>query len=219
MRSPEPQINAKFLLNLYQRHNQEAVSLLLIIMFINYITLMLINMVAGLVLLADFVYRGLDGTNPKRWIPGFGMTGAIALITGLHMTLTWPVTGVFNIAYGETTLLFGVLFIATSVALAMSWDLYSITLYAFFVGLTSILIGIRIINLDLTQLPPISGIGFILTGLGGVLAAPSFIYFKTNRAWRTAGAIVLLLAALIWAFTGYKAYWVHLEQYLQWQPQ
>ena len=57
-------------------------------MFINYITLMLINMVAGLVLLADFVYRGLDGANLKRWIPGFGLVGAIALVTGLHMMWT-----------------------------------------------------------------------------------------------------------------------------------
>jgi putative membrane protein len=135
-----------------------------------------------------------------------------------HRSPYEPVTGAFNIAYGETTLLFGVLFIATSVALAMSWDLYSITLYAFFVGLTSILIGIRIINLDLTRRPLISGIGFILTGLGGVLAAPSFIYFKTNQVWRTAGAIVLLLAALIWAFTGYMAYWGHLEGFSNWQP-
>ena len=69
-------------------------------MFIDYITLMLINMVAGLVLLADFVYRGLDGANPKRWIPGFGLVGAIALVTGLHMTLTWPVPGSFNISFG-----------------------------------------------------------------------------------------------------------------------
>ncbi|MGF1518983.1 MAG: hypothetical protein ACFCVB_14450 [Nodosilinea sp.] len=35
-------------------------------MLIDYITLMLINMVAGLLLLADFVYRGLDGA---IWIP------------------------------------------------------------------------------------------------------------------------------------------------------
>jgi putative membrane protein len=58
-------------------------------MFIDYITLMLINMVAELVLLADFVYRGLDGANLKRWLPGFGLVGAIAP-TSLHMTLTSP---------------------------------------------------------------------------------------------------------------------------------
>lgn len=187
-------------------------------MFIDYITLMLINMTAGLVLLADFVYRGLDGANLKRWIPGFGMTGAIALATGLHMTWTWPVTGSFNIAFGETTVLFGILFITTSIAIAMSWDLWTVTVYAFFAGLTSILIGVRLINLDMTSRPIVSGIGFILTGLGGVLAAPTLVYLRTNKAWRTVGAIALILAAIIWAFTGYMAYWGHLEGFGNWQP-
>ncbi len=45
-------------------------------MFIDYITLMLINMVAGLFLLADYVYRGIDSYNQRQWIPGFGITGA-----------------------------------------------------------------------------------------------------------------------------------------------
>jgi putative membrane protein len=40
-------------------------------MFIDYITLMLINLVAGLILLATYVYFGLDEPNQKRWIPGF----------------------------------------------------------------------------------------------------------------------------------------------------
>ncbi|MUG92505.1 DUF981 family protein [Scytonema sp. UIC 10036] len=46
-------------------------------MFINYISLMLINLVAGLFLLASYLYYGLDHANQKRWIPGFGITGAI----------------------------------------------------------------------------------------------------------------------------------------------
>jgi hypothetical protein len=57
-------------------------------MFIDYITLMLINMVAGLFILAYYVYSGIDGADRTRWIPGFGMSGAIALTTGLHMIFT-----------------------------------------------------------------------------------------------------------------------------------
>lgn len=185
---------------------------------VNYLTLMLINMVAGLVLLAAFVYQGIDYANIKRWIPGFGMTGAIALATGLHMMWNWPLRGSFNIAYGETTVLFGILFITTSLALALGWDLFSITLYAFFAGLVAILIGIRVINLDLTQRPLLAGLGFILTGLGGVLSAPTLLYFKNNRTWRLVGAAVLLAAALIWAFIGYYTYWGHMERYVDWQP-
>jgi putative membrane protein len=187
-------------------------------MFIDYITLMLINMVAGLVLLADFVYRGLDGTNLKRWIPGFGIVGAIALATGLHMMWTWPVPGSFNISFGETTVMFGFLYVGAAIAIAMSWDLLTLTVYGFFAGLTAVLVGVRIINLEQTRQPIVAGIGFILTGLGGVLAAPTLVYLKTNKAWRTVGAIVLLLAALVWAIIGYRAYWGHLSSFSEWQP-
>jgi len=186
-------------------------------MFINYITLMLINMVAGLVILAGFVYEGIENY-PKRWIPGFGMTGAIALATGLHMIWTWPVTGSFNIAFGETTVLFGILFLTTAIALALNWSLMSISIYSIFAGITAILIGIRIMNLDLTRRPIVAGIGFILTGLGGVLAAPTLFYLKHSKTWRILAAIVLGVAALIWALTGYMAYWGHISSYGDWQP-
>ncbi|RAM51013.1 MAG: hypothetical protein C6Y22_11510 [Hapalosiphonaceae cyanobacterium JJU2] len=186
-------------------------------MFVNYITLILINMVAGLFLLAGYVYFGLDHAYQKRWIPGFGMTGAIALVTGLHMTFTWPVRGVFNIAYGEMTVLFGILFLSTSLALALGWDLLTVTIYGFFAGLAAIVIGVRIIDLNLTRNPLLSGIGFILTGLGGVCAAPT-LYLKTNRKWRLFGAILLVIAALIFAFVGYITYWNHLGEYSNWKP-
>jgi putative membrane protein len=187
-------------------------------MFIDYITLMLVNMVAGLVLLAGFVYVGLDGTNPKRWIPGFGIVGAIALVTGIHMILTWPVPGSFNISFGETSVMFGALYMAASIAIAMSWDLLTLAIYGFFAGLTSIVVGLRIINLGQTRQPWVAGIGFILTGLGGVLAAPTLVYLRDSKGWRIFGAIVLLIAALIWAIIGYRAYWGHLESFSDWQP-
>jgi putative membrane protein len=185
--------------------------------FIDYITLMLINMVAGLFILADYVYRGIDSSHQKQWIPGFGITGAIALTTGFHMIFTWPIAGSFNIAFGETTVLFGILFIAAAIALSVGWDLFTITVYGFFAGLAAIVIGIRIINLNMTKQPLLSGIGFILTGLGGIFAAPT-LYWKTNRTWRLIGVGVLIIAALIWALTGYLAYWNHLEGFQKWVP-
>ena len=57
----------------------------------------------------------------------------IALITGLHMTLTWPIPGSFNIAFGEATVLFGILFVGTSLTLVMGWELLTLGIYGFFV--------------------------------------------------------------------------------------
>lgn len=187
-------------------------------MFIDYITLMLINMVAGSILLAYYVYAGLDDPYQNKWIPGFGITGAIALTTGLHMTLTWAVRGSFNIAFGETSVLFGILFIGTSISLAKGWELITLAIYGFFAGLVAVLVGVRLINLGLTKQPILSGIGFILTGLAGICASPTLLYFKNNRLWRLMGAVVLIAAALIWALIGYMAYWSHLDSFQQWIP-
>ncbi len=186
-------------------------------MFINYITLMLINLVAGLFLLAAYVYLGLSDPHQKRWIPGFGMTGAIALTTGLHMIFNWPLPGSFNIAFGEMTVLFGILFLTTCLAIALSWDLITVAVYGFFAGIAAVVVGLRVINLGLTRQPLLSGMGFIITGLGGILAAPT-LYLKANRTWRTVGAIVLVVAALIFAVIGYMAYWGHLADYSNWKP-
>ncbi|MBD1853284.1 DUF981 domain-containing protein [Leptolyngbya sp. GB1-A1] len=186
-------------------------------MFIDYVTLMLINLVAGLVLLAAYVYFGLGSSNQRRWIPGFGVVGAIALVTGLHMTFTWPIPGSFNIAFGETTTLFGILFVATSLTLAMGWELLSLGIYGFFAGLVSLLIGFRFINLGLTQIAVPAGTGFILVGLGGIFAALT-LYLKENRFLRATGAIVLIVAALIFAYIGLISYWIHLADFSTWQP-
>jgi len=186
-------------------------------MFINYISLMLINLASGLALLAGYVYFGLGKSNQKRWIPGFGVVGAIALVTGLNMTFTWPIPGSFNIAFGETNVLFGILFVGTSLTLAMGWELITLGIYGFFAGLVSLLIGFRIINLGLTQIPLLAGIGFILVGLGGIFSAPT-LSLKATQLLRTIGGIVLIVAALIFAFIGLSAYWVHLANFSTWQP-
>jgi putative membrane protein len=105
-----------------------------------------------------------------------------------------------------------------AIAIAQGWDLFTLTVYAFFAGLAAIVVGARIIDLEQTRRPLVAGLGFILTGLGGVLSAPTLVYFRDNKTWRTVGAAVLLLAALIWAFIGYLAYWGHLETFSEWQP-
>jgi putative membrane protein len=186
-------------------------------MFINYISLMLINLADGLALLAGYVYFGLGSSNQRRWIPSFSVVGAIAVITGLHMALTWPIPGSFNIAFGEATVLFGILFVGTSLTLAMGWELLTLGIYGFFAGLVSLLIGFRFISLGLTQIPLLAGTGFILVGLGGIFSAPT-LYLKENRFWRIIGAIVLVVAALIFGFIGLTAYWVHLADFSTWQP-
>jgi putative membrane protein len=179
-------------------------------MFIDYITLLLVNLVAGFVLLAAYVFAGLEATDRRAWAPGFLIVGFIALLFGTAMTLTWPLPGPFNIAFGEMSVLFGVLFFMTGLCLAFGWSLTTVAGYAFFAGVAAVVIGVRIFHLGLTKVPWLSAIGFILAGVAGMLALPTLVCCARNRLVRTIAALVLLGTGLLWALTTYPAYWSHM---------
>ena len=55
--------------------------------------------------------------SPEGWAINFGVLGTLLTITGAHMTLTWPFAKYFpfdNIVFGEPSLAFGVLLLATA---------------------------------------------------------------------------------------------------------
>ncbi len=185
-------------------------------MFVDYLTLMLVNLVAGLVLLAVFLVFFIDN-DQKRLAPGFLVTGFLSTVTGLHLTLTWPLPGANNIPIGEMSLFFGVLFLVAGLALIFEWDLMGIAIVAAFAGLAAVVLGIRYINLGMSQSPLLSGLGFIVAGVGGILTVPAY-FLRENRIIRIVVAIVLLVAAAIWALTGYGAYWSHLEGFSGYSP-
>jgi putative membrane protein len=179
--------------------------------FIDYVTLMLVNMTAGLVVLACFLWRDAAvPENRSRWASAFAAPGLVAVICGFVMTFSWPLPNPYNIMFGEMSVLLGVLFLGAAWSLAKGRDLTPLGLYALPAGAAAVLIGIRIIDLGLTANPPLSGAGFILTGLGGVFA-PAALVFVRHLWLRRAGSLVLLAAASIWAWTGCLAYWMHLK--------
>ena len=187
-------------------------------MFIDYLTLIMINMVAGTVLLAYYLWRGLDEPDQRPYAAAFFGVGLVALITGLHLSFNWPLPGSYNIGYGEATTLFGVVFLTTSLALWQGWSLIPVSIHAFFAGIDAIVVGLRILSLQLTKEPLISAVGFILAGLGGVAAAPFFLFFRNNRMVRMIGVLMLLATAAIWAITFYGSLWTHLESFQDWLP-
>ena len=187
-------------------------------MFIDYLTLIMINMVAGTALLAYYIFTGMDAPDQKGFAAGFGIVGLLALILGLTLSFTWPLPGSYNIGYGEATTLFGAVFFATGLALAFGWSLLPIAVYAFFAGVDAVIIGIRIFSLGLTNEPIISSFGFIAAGLGGVLSFPYLKWFRENRLLRTIAAIIVALTALLWAITFYASLWDHLASFAKWVP-
>lgn len=176
---------------------------------IDFLTLLLVNMVAGFVLLAAYLVKGLD-EDARDWAPGFAITGLVALLFGGYITLTWPLPGPYNVAYGEMSVFFGMIFLGASWAMAKGRSLKTVALYAFFAGLAAVVIGARFIDLKLSAQPLVTGFGFILSGLAGVFSAPVLTWMHAVKPARYFAALLLLLAALIWAVTGYASYWLHL---------
>jgi len=178
--------------------------------FIDYVTLMLLNMTAGLVILACFLWSDIAKEYRQRWAPAFAIPGLVATVCGFVMTFTWPLPQPYNIMFGEMSVLMGLLFLGAAWSLAKGWNLLPLGIYALLAGAAAVLLGIRIIDLQLTAKPMMSGAGFILTGLCGVLTLPALVFVK--QVWlRRLGSLMLLTAAAIWALTGYMAYWMHLN--------
>ncbi len=187
-------------------------------MFIDWVSLLLLNMVAGFCLLAGYVYTGIEDSNQTRWAPGFLIVGAVAVVFGGIIAVTWPLPGPYNPAYGEMSVLLGIIFLGAGVAMAKGWDLSIVAWYALFAGIAAVIIGVRILELKLTLKPLPSGVGFILSGLGGVFAAPTLLYLRGSRAWRALAAVILLAAAAIWATTAYAEYWINMKRLGDWAP-
>ena len=99
-------------------------------MFIDFLTIMLLNLTAGLVVFGFLIFkwRNLENISKGQFVPGFAITGLIGIVTGFVMIFTWPLPGSFNIAFGEMSLLFSVLFAGVALALAKDWDLIEVLL-------------------------------------------------------------------------------------------
>ncbi len=177
---------------------------------IDYVTLMLVNMSAGFVILGIFILGPFMTEQHRGWSVGFMITGLIAAITGFTMTFTWPLPSPYNIAFGEMSVLLGLIYLGAGLSIAQKWDLMPVCVYAIFAGIAAIVVGARFINLGLSNFPLLSGIGFILPGICGICSG-LVVRFKKIFLFRLVGAVVLFISAGIWLYTGYFAYWSHLN--------
>jgi len=187
-------------------------------MFIDFLTLVMINLVAGTVLLAYYLWRGIDEKDQRPYAAAFFGVGLVSLVAGLQISFTWPLPGSYNVGYGDATTLFGVVFLATSIALYLGSSLIPVSIYAFFAAIDALIVGIRIWSLQLTQEPLISAIGFVLAGLSGLGVFPFLMWFRQNKMVRWIGILLLLGTSLLWAITFYGSLWAHLASFSKWVP-
>ena len=95
-----------------------------------YNTIMAVSVGLGLVMLALLGYRLASGGTVRRrgWAVAFAVLGGILVLTGGHMTLTWPLSGPTafdNIAFGETSLGMGAILLGVAFLIGSdrSWRL------------------------------------------------------------------------------------------------
>lgn len=187
-------------------------------MFIDFLTLVMINLVAGTVLLAYYLWRGIDEKDQRPYASAFFVTGLLSLVTGLQISFTWPLPGSYNVGYGDATTLFGLVFLATSISLWQGWNLLPVSLYSFFAAIDALIVGVRIYTLNLTKEPLISAIGFVLAGFAGLGVFPFLMWFRENKIVRWIGILLLLGTALLWGITFYGSLWAHMESFAKWVP-
>jgi len=188
-------------------------------MFTDFITLMLVNMAAGLLILAIFLLKGFGSPGEKAWAPALGMVGLVGLAAGGYMALTWPIRNMgehnltwANPAFGEMSALLGILFLGAAVAVAKEWTLMPVAIYGVVAGIVAMVLGVRIFDVGLTQSPLMTAAGFLLTGLGGPLVL-AVVLAPTRHFLRAATAICLVPAAGIWFMTAILGYWGHMEMF------
>lgn len=186
-------------------------------MFVDYLAVMLLNLGAGLALLAHYLYVNPAKENRRSWAAGFFAVGFLGLVTSLPMLIMWPLPSSFNVAYAGPMLFLSMVFLAAGLTLMLEWEPLIPAIYGLFGGIYAIIVGFRLLDLKLGAAPGVAFAGFVLTGLGGILVVPS-IYWHKNRGLVVVTAIVLGVAALIWLFTGYDAVWAHMLDFIKYVP-
>jgi putative membrane protein len=180
-------------------------------MFVDYLTVMMVAVVAGAVITIVYGLMFLDAplADQRPWGWAFGIVGLLLGVTGLHLVLTWPLPGAYNIVMGEPALYFGLVLLGTAFAIRAGESLMPLAVLAIFGGIANIFLSIAMLVHGLSRNPPLWALAYAAIGLAAVLA-PLVVHKVRAVRWvpLVAGGL-LAIGALIFALGGYGAYLEH----------
>ena len=192
-------------------------------MFVDYLTVMMVAVVAGAVTTIVYGLMFLDAplADQRPWGWAFGIVGLLLGVTGLHLVLTWPLPGAYNIVMGEPALYFGVVLLGTAFAIRAGESLMPLAVLAIFGGIANIFLSIAMLVHGLSRNPPLWALAYAAIGLAAVLA-PLVVHKVRALRWvpLVAGGL-LAIGALIFALGGYGAYLEHTSAeggFAKWVP-
>ena len=184
---------------------------------IDYLAVMIVAVGAAALLLAAYLYFAPDEAQRQAWGSSFLAIGLLLVLLAVPLNVMWPLTGSYNIAFGEPAILFGLILAAAGIALLVKQEILVPAILGFLGGIQSAIVGFSIMSLHMTKDPAVAGWSYVLLGIGGILTLPA-LGWRKQRAIAYVAVAFLVVAALMWLYTGYSAYPSHLADFAKYVP-
>ena len=140
-----------------------------------------------------------------------GATGLYLFIAGLFISIRWPFTplgGIYNVLFGGSASLAGLVLLSVSVALFLNVGLREVSYFAAVLGAYLVVDAVSIIRYWLTSTPPMSTAMYLAAAFAAFLSIP---FTHTNNKWlKWLFAVAAFAFALLWIYEAANTTWGHL---------
>lgn len=132
-----------------------------------------------------------------------GFLGAIIVILGIWQETTWPFpagTSLYNIAFTDTYLVFGLIALSVALSLAFKQKLQVSGFFGLLGGIMAIYYGAIIYSQGLTKSPLGSLAMYVSFGIAGLLTWPATFAYDTMNEGKKVGNMYGIILILFWLF-------------------
>ncbi|KAA8922822.1 DUF981 family protein [Thermoplasma sp.] len=168
-----------------------------------------------------FLFSALG--NEKRiqgiLMPAIGI-GVFDFLSGFIMSFTWPLPSSYNMLFGDPLLVTGLILIMSAFAYYKHYDLSSVSILLFFLGIYVLIEAVGIVNYHLESgdnLLAAMGL-YIVDGIGALISPIMFIDPKKGKLAYMVEAVILIIGTIIALFIGYTAIYGHLLDFIKYFP-
>ncbi len=152
-------------------------------------------------------------------MPAVGV-GLFDFISGFLMSFTWPLPSSYNMLFGDPLLMAGILLTVSAFAYYKHYDISSVSILLFFLGIYVIIESVGIVHYHLESgdnLLAAMGL-YIVDGIAAILSPIMYIDPKKGKIPYMIEAAILIIGTLIALFIGYTAIYGHLLDFIKYFP-
>jgi putative membrane protein len=175
--------------------------------YIDFLTLPILVNSAAFYLASKVLKAWYNHEIRNEYSIGFILVGFLQTILGFYTIFTWPLNGVFNIAYGEPLVYFGSLLICVGICFQKALKVENLSIFFLLGSLKCFAIGAAIIYYSLSADPVIVGLLFL--GVGATLLL-TLISIHKNKSLNIS-AMLFLVMSFVWAVISTRSYFLHLN--------